>query len=207
MDPITIGLVVAGLGLSIFGQSAAKDAQKKQLALQQQQNEERKQAAQLDALRRNREIIRQGVAAHAFAKATATSEGANFGSGLAGAYGGISGRSGVNASGVNQNLGFASNIFALQGGINAAQIAQANAQGISSIGSGLSSLGGALAQNYAQINRLGNYFFGSPTTPVSAAQGGSNAYGAATSGSYSGGGYNDMTFTGGSGAWSTATGQ
>lgn len=74
---------------------------------------QRMQAMELDAKRQQMEIIRNQQRARSLAAATATSQGAQFGSALPGSYGQIQGQSGNNMLGVQQQLDLGRNMFNL----------------------------------------------------------------------------------------------
>lgn len=164
MALVTAAIAAVGLGLSAYGayqnyqgQKAANEASQQSLAIQQQQEAERKKAMELDAARRTREIIRQNVAARSLSLAAVTNQGAEFGSALPGAYGGESGRSGVNALGVSQNLEIGNTMFGLNSQLTDARSSYLNAQSRSALGSSLMGFGGAIVNNLGMINRVGNY--------------------------------------------------
>lgn len=97
------GAAIVGTGVAGYGMMQQQKAQKEGLAYQQQAidaqqkaEQARKAAMNLDASRRRREVVRNQVAANAQSQTAANASGAGLGSGLPGAYGGISGRSGVN---------------------------------------------------------------------------------------------------------------
>src|SRR5258705_1063150 len=103
MDPISASLMAVGLGMQIFGGISAANAQK-QIAqssarvagLEQQADAQRRQQMELDANRKQMEVFRNNQRARAQALNNATSSGSQFGSGLQGGYGQISGMSGTN---------------------------------------------------------------------------------------------------------------
>lgn len=137
------GLILSaiGVGVSVYGQiqgaKAQKDAEK-----------QRQKQLNLDAARQRRTAVRNAIWAKSQALSTATSQGANFGSGVPGAYGQIEGRTGneLEASGQNQEIG--NNIFA-------ANRRAYNASIISDFGSGLTSLGGLFMQDAGTFKRVG----------------------------------------------------
>jgi hypothetical protein len=71
----------------------------------------KRQAMEVDARRQQLEIIRNQQRGRALGLTTATSQGAGKGSGLQGGYGQISGQTGVNLLGVQQNLQAGRDIF------------------------------------------------------------------------------------------------
>ena len=160
-----IEAIIAGVGLatSAFGlfssNKAAKEQSKYQaeaLALQKQEQAERRKAMDLDSRRRRREIIRQGIAARSLALTTTTAQGAQFGSALPGAYGGIEGRTGVNTLGVNQNAEIAGTIFDLKGQQNDAYGRVAMAQSKLATGQSLTQFGNSLLNNTSNLTKLGS---------------------------------------------------
>lgn len=134
---------IAGTGLQVAGQMKAQEAAEKAETLRNAQ-------MNLEATRQRRQIIRQSLIARGQAVNSATAQGAAEGSGLAGGVSQIASQTGSNLAGVNASQGLGQAMF----GANQ-QLSQA--QTMSSFGSGLSSLGGALFQNQQQIGRLGTY--------------------------------------------------
>jgi hypothetical protein len=116
-----------GQDIQYAGQQDAVAAQRHIVQLQQQQEEQRRQAMELDATRRMRQEVRQSIAANSMNLVAATAQGAAFGSGRQGAMGAVSGRTGVNLLGISQNRDIARNIFNLTGGITQDKYAQADA--------------------------------------------------------------------------------
>lgn len=158
------GLAVAGAGAAI-SYSAAKQnaaAQQQALAAQQQATALQQQQMNLDATRRKRDIIRQGVAARSAALAQTTAQGAAGpgGSSLAGAYGSIAGRTGTNYEGVDQNQQIGNGIFAAHAAQLSAYSSAASAQSFGALGAGLTSLGGAAISNAGIFGKVGTYFGG-----------------------------------------------
>lgn len=155
------GLGIAGAGLAVSYSAAKQNAQANQAALQAQQEVEKQRQLQmnLDASRRKREIIRQSIAARSAALATTTAQGAAGvgGSSLQGAYGSIGGRTGVNYNGVDQNQQIGNSIFASHQAQLGAYQRAADAQSLGALGSGLSSLGGALVTNAGTFGKVGTY--------------------------------------------------
>src|SRR5262245_14983635 len=96
------GLALSAVSMTQQAKYANEAAKANAAAIDQQKQAEafRKQAMDLDATRRRREMIRNMIASNATAETVATAQGAQFGSALPGAYGGISGRTGVNELGV-----------------------------------------------------------------------------------------------------------
>lgn len=155
---IGVAASVAGTVGGFYASQQQASAQKKALAAQAEAERQRQIAMNLDAQRKKREIARQAQAARAQALAVTNAQGASQGSGLEGAYGAISGQTGVNALGVSQNQEIGNNIFAANRAVGAAQMDAADAQGMGAMFSGISSLGGALVKNSGTIGKIGEYY-------------------------------------------------
>lgn len=137
------GLVLGaiGLGLQVYGQSQQARAQKQEEALREQQ-------MNLDAMRQRREVVKNAAMARATALANASSQGAQFGSGLQGGYGEIAGQAGQQMQAVNQNQEIGAGIFAANRRYYTASV-------FTDIGSGLYSLGGSMINNAGTYSKLG----------------------------------------------------
>lgn len=196
------GLALAG-GSAVMNYEAAqenKDAQSKQLAANQehanltntsalkvqadnvlavnaQQNVEKvsQQQMNLDAVRRQREIIRSSVVARSQAMSVETHAGAagEGGSTVGGIEGAISGRTGVNMLGVTQNQEAGNAIFgyhldqldaykkaAVDGFVPATPQFPNNSGTTAAMAAGLGSLGGAFVKNEGIIGKGVDYFSG-----------------------------------------------
>lgn len=164
---VGVGLAASAAGTvtSIEASKQNAEYQEQAIAAEQRAEQQRKQAMELDARRRQLEILRTQQRARALGLATATAQGAQFGSGLQGAYGQISGQSNTNATGVSQNLQIGENIFAANADLSQARMGMANAQSIGAIGLGLNNFGHSLMGAVPQLNALSKGFsFGSNTT-------------------------------------------
>jgi hypothetical protein len=163
--PLVIGAAAVGVGLQAVGAynsyEAAKDqaeaskqaaAASMRIAGFERDIEAKKfRAMELDASRRSLEQVRQAQRARALALSIGTAQGAGKGSGLEGAFGQISGQSGVNQLGIFQNLELGRNIFDLNAQISQQKMFIADAQGRAAdagtqaaLGAGLSSVGSSL---------------------------------------------------------------
>lgn len=142
---IILGLSLAaaaiGTGVSVYGSVQANNASKRAEKLREKQ-------MNLEATRRQREIIRQRQVANSQALAVATAQGAAQGTGLQGGYGAVAGATGRQAVSTSQNTQIGSGIFQ-------ANAAADNAQSISAAGGGLSSLGQGVLNNYGVLQRVG----------------------------------------------------
>jgi hypothetical protein len=176
MDPITAGLAIAGLGLRLFGgNAAAHDVEeanrinKDKVQLEQQNEDTRHKAMVLSSQRSQLEIVRNNQRARAMSVNNAVSQGAQFGSGLQGGLGQISGQTNYNLQGNNQQLEFGNDIYQTNKKISAdnmrlsdVQTSQSNHQALSSLGSSISSIGGPLGQLAQGVGGLnfGSFAFG-----------------------------------------------
>lgn len=162
MNPLSIGLGVVGLGLSIFGAIGAS-GKSKEIAEQDQKiaqaeqgiNAQKQQQMLLDSQRKQLENIRNAQRLRAQATAAAVNQGANKGSGLQGGLAQISDQEDWNALGLDQNLQIGQNIFGLNNQISTAKIAKSRLTGEMATDQALMSLGGQLVGNSGTI---GNFF-------------------------------------------------
>lgn len=169
----TLAATVAGTGMQIMGSQRAAEAANRQADAQAEiANQERraeairKQAAELDARRKMLEMVRNQNRARSMALSNATAQGAQYGTGLQGGYGQISGVSNTNLLGVSQNLGFGEQLFGINGNISQQRINYAQAGGDLATAQGLSSLGGSIINSMGPLSRLSggwNGFSGSST--------------------------------------------
>src|SRR6267154_241303 len=167
-NPLAIGAGVLGIGMSIVGGFGQADAAKKTAAaqqriagLEQQQDAARKQAMELSAQRQQMEVLRNAQRARSLALNNATSQGAQFGSGLQGGYGQIEGQSGVNLLGISQNLQAGEQMFGLNAQINTQKMNIAGASSTAAMGAGFSSLGSGILGNLGIAKNLSTNFTGS----------------------------------------------
>lgn len=158
MEPITLA---AGLGISAIGMltqmSAAQDQQRAQTQIinsEQKAEQARQQSMLLDADRRKREIVRQGIIARSQALTVGTSQGASFGSALPGVMGQIGGEQSFNYLGVNNAVSLGTDIFNANQGVLQGRLGEAAAGTKSALGSGLSSFGGKIGGLTSQIGSL-----------------------------------------------------
>lgn len=195
MNPIAdlqAGLAIVGLGMSIFGTSKQVSATKQMGVVAQNQanasmeianldkqvNEQRRQQMVLTAQRQQLQTIRYSQLARSMALTSATSQGAQFGSGLQGGYGQISGDKNTNLLGVNQNLEIGQNIFNLDNLMDDQKIKlaqygadMAKLQGKSSTGAGLSSLGSSVGKAAGPLGSLLGGFGAGPSFSGDMSQG------------------------------------
>lgn len=151
---VGVGLAVVGAGTSIYAASKKNDANADAIAAQQHALAIQQQANDVDAMRKKRQFIREGVINRATALSTATNQGAGSSSALTGAYGQIQGRTGWGISGVNDALSTSNQLYGANQDLFQAKLAANSADMISQIGSGIGSLGGALIGNSSAIGNI-----------------------------------------------------
>ena len=129
-------VMAIGTVVSVFGQFKQADIAKKQEKL-------RKRQMNLEAQRRQRDIIREGIRARATASLTLPLRGAAEGSGLQGGYGQITGAMNRNILALGQDQAIGNKMFK-----RSAQYADYGT--VSSIGEGVYKLGQTWAQAQAK---------------------------------------------------------
>jgi hypothetical protein len=165
MDPISLGLGVVGLGMSIFGGLGQAKAQKEEAQIsseiagqEQQENNVKLQQMAIENRRQNMEIIRNNQRQRALATAAAVNQGAQFGSGLQGGLAGVTDQSTYNLLGSNQSLMFGQQIGAINNTISGYKQQLASIQGSSATDAGIASLGGALMKSGPTIGAMSKGF-------------------------------------------------
>lgn len=194
MEPFSLAVSVVGLGMSLFGGISAADDAKKAAKLQgdvgvlqnsaagTQSNiaglqgdieDQRHKAMELSAHRQQTEILRNNQRARAMAMSNATSQGAQFGTGLQGGLAQVEDQGLFNLAGVSQNLEIGQAQFGINKEITAqkqqlaltqGQIAQtqgqvAQAQGQMTTDQSIASLGGALVKSGPTIGAIGSSIY------------------------------------------------
>jgi hypothetical protein len=151
MDPISLALGIGGLAMSAFGgMKAAGDSKQisgvsqNEIGLEQQVNDQKRSAMELSSRRQQMETMRNAQRLRAQATASATTQGAQFGSGLQGGLAGVTDQSAYNNLGVNQNTQIGENIFGLDRSISGDKQKISGLQGQQATDQGIASLGGAL---------------------------------------------------------------
>lgn len=165
MDPISIGLQAIGLGMSLFGGGASIFGSSKSNEIQQRiaederrANEERRKAMELNSRRQQLQNLRNVQIQRSMAINSATSQGAQFGTGLAGGLAQISAQGTFNSVGISQNTEIGRNLFDINDDIsrNKAELSSTQSQmamyqGMAGLGSSLMKVGptaGALAKGF-----------------------------------------------------------
>lgn len=175
MADISAAMSLVGLGMSFFGNKKKSDATAAMAGVAQNQanasmeianldkqvNAQRQQQMVLTANRQQLQVIRNSQLARSMALTSASGQGAQFGSGLAGGYGQISGDTNTNLLGIHQNLAIGQNIFGLDNKIDDQKILlaqygadMAKLQGKAAAGAGLASLGGDVGKAAGPLGSL-----------------------------------------------------
>lgn len=162
MDPVTAGLAIVGLGMSLYGGMGQAAVSKQQAAVssdiagqEQNINVQKQQQAQLEERRSSLQNMRQAQQMRAQATAAATNQNAQFGSGLKGGIAGVTNQENQNQEGLNQNWQTSQNIFGYNSAINSDKMQLASLGGTAATYAGISSLGGSLTSNAKTIGGLG----------------------------------------------------
>lgn len=166
MDPFTLmmgaGLIMQGGGMlgSIFGSNSYNESQQRIAQLQMEQNAVRKQAMEVNARRQQTENLRNTQLQRSMALNSATAQGAQFGTGLAGGMAQVTNTGNWNALGINQSLLSGRQMFALDDQINIQKQNAANAQTQMATFQGLSSFGASLMGAAGPLSRMSQGFGG-----------------------------------------------
>lgn len=162
MDPISLGLGIAGLGMSLFGGLSGASVAKQQasvsenIATQEQNiNQQKQQQAQLESQRMQTENFRNTQRARAQGLNSAVNQGAQFGSGLSGGQAQATDQGLFNSLGINQNMQLSNSIYADTSTINSDKIQLASLGGQAATDQGIASLGGALTKAGPIIGAFG----------------------------------------------------
>lgn len=174
-NPLAIASGVLGIGMSIAGGFGQADAAKKTAAAQQQiagleqkQDAARRQAMELSAKRQQMEVLRNAQRARSLALNNATSQGAQFGSGLQGGYGQIQGAAAWNNLGITQNLNLGEQMFDLNSQINEQKQNISGYASSSATYGGIGKLGSTLTGSFGPIKNLSTQLGGSGGSSSSA---------------------------------------
>src|SRR5688572_26066886 len=134
MAAVTTIIAAVGLGISaasaVGGMAAARD----QADAQKDAEKARKNAANLDANRRKRAVVREMQMQRSVALSNATVKGAGESSGLQGAYGSVSGQGLNNITGINQQQELGNQVFSANARATDAASRGATWDGIGTLG-------------------------------------------------------------------------
>jgi hypothetical protein len=152
---------IAGFGMQAFGAfgaaGAAGQAAAASKAIAQDEmaaDQQRRTAMELSARRQSVQDLRMNQRARAMATQNATTQGAQFGSGLAGGIGSISGQSGNNQLGISQNLQIGENLFNINQQIDAEKMAEADAKSKEATFGAIGGLGKGLGSVFGDIGKF-----------------------------------------------------
>lgn len=159
MDPFTIaaiGIGIKGIGTAIglFGDEKANEANQALVTAQKQAETFRFEQMKNDAERKRRQEIRTGIIREHQAVSNANLQGAGESSGAYGAYGQVNQETGWNTGGLNTAEHYGTQIYKANLAALDAKGQLADAQTIQQVGSGISSLGGAVLGNMGAIGSL-----------------------------------------------------
>lgn len=169
MDPLTLGIGAIGLGLSAVGKFKASEDAGQMNALEKQQagfemaiNGQKRQQMELNGRRSLLETFRNTQRLRAQAVQSGVSQGAQFGSGLAGGTAQVTAQGNYNAMNINQNLDIGRNIFGLNDQISGVKMKMSDVKTSLANDQAISSLGGAVLGSAGKIGDLassaGSYF-------------------------------------------------
>lgn len=147
-------LAAAGTAVQVAGSIKSREAQKELIREQRQAEANRKAAMEIDANRRRRELIRQSIIARSRALAVTSQQGAAEGSGLGGAFAQIQGQTAFGLGGLSAQEQLGANMFESNQRAFGARGREAEAGTLSSVGTGLSSLGGAAVRSAGAFGRI-----------------------------------------------------
>lgn len=170
MDPVTLSLTAISVGLSAFGmfekysgEKAQEATQEKMIKTEQQQNDLRQRMMNLAASRERMELLRNAQRARSLALAGAARSGAQFGSGLQGGFGQISGATNVQGEKITQDTEAGNLMFGLQNTLSQEKIEYAKEGGTVNLGQGLMDIGQSIGKNSSQLTDLSKFFYGKLT--------------------------------------------
>lgn len=146
--------LAGGIYSAIQGAGISKQetqVQQAEIGTQVQMDVQRRQAMELSAQRQQLQNVRNMQMARSMALSTSANQGAQFGSGLGGAYGSISGQAGNNNLGISQNLQIGENMFNLEGQLSQEKIQMAGLQGDAATNS-------ALGGMFSSVGKMGGTF-------------------------------------------------
>lgn len=167
MDPVSLGLAAVGLGMQIYGgfsqSSAAREAAgvNKDVAAQEQNiNNAKMQQMEIEGRRMQTENIRNAQRSRAMAVQSATTQGAQFGTGLAGGLAQVQDKMGWNMLGIDQALATGRQINTYNQQISQDKMKLADIGAQSATGAGFTSLGGALIKAGPIVGQVSQGFGG-----------------------------------------------
>lgn len=151
-----VGLA-GGIYSAIQGSNIAKEeagVTKAEIGTEEGMESTKLQATYLSAQRQQLQNIRNEQMARSMALSTASGQGAQFSSGLAGAYGGIAGQAGTNALGISQNLQIGQQMFNQNQELSAEKMTMAGLQSEAATNSAMGGVFGSLSKLGGPIGSL-----------------------------------------------------
>lgn len=147
------GLGAMGVGMAgsavagYFGMQAEQgvtQASQNIAKLQEQANQVNYNTARLSIRRNQMQELRNAQQSRSLALAAGVAQGAQFGSGVQGGYGNVSGEAGNTLLGLNQNLSSAGQMFDINKSISDQEIAKSGYQGTANMWQGIGQMAGGL---------------------------------------------------------------
>lgn len=164
MDPLSLGLGVIGLGMSVFSGFSSSSTAKQEAQVsadmsyqEQQQDNLRKQQMELSSQRGQLENLRNMQRARAMGIQAGVNQGAQFGSGLAGGLAAVQSQGLMANRDAAQNLAIGEGMFNYTSKINQDKQQLAQLQGQQAENAGWASLGGALMKSSPVLGQLGSF--------------------------------------------------
>lgn len=182
MDPFTLAFAGIGLATGIFGGISSANNAKQQTQLSQQmvgtemqENNVRQQAMQVQGQRQQLEVMRNAQRQRAMAVQAGVTQGAQYGSGLAGGTASVTDQATFGLQGINKNLEAGTQMFGLSNQLSEQRIQMAALGGQAATDQGISTLGGAIMKSAPMLGPLASYGTSSA---------GSSIFGAVNSGGF-----------------------
>lgn len=183
MDPITIGLSVAGLAMSAFGGMSSANASSQMAGLsqqkfgvEQQEDNLRQQSMEVSSRRNQMEILRNTQRQRSMALASGQSQtGSTTSSGVMGGQAEVTSEGGLGLVGNSQALQAGNQMFGYTGQINTISSQMSGVQSQMATDQGIASMGGSLMKAGPVIgNMFKGFSFGSSGGNYSGTPGASN---------------------------------
>lgn len=151
---IGVGLQVAG---SVFGSMAQQKMVAEQTRASKKAENAREQQMRLESANRRRQAVREAVVGRAMAQSVGVAQGAQYGSGVAGAMANATAQGAENQQVTSATEAIGGRVFeANREYFDATQKGSAKV----AMWQGISSLGGAISSNAGRINQIGSYYSG-----------------------------------------------
>jgi hypothetical protein len=170
MDPISAGLGIVGLGISLFegmkqSQTASQIAGVSQGIAQDEQqiNAQKMLQQQMEARRSSLENVRNAQRLRAQATASATNQGASQGSGLQAGLAGVTDTAAFNQQGITQASQISQSIYGINTDISSKKVQLAGLQGQMSTEQGYASLGAGIMKGGPIIGAFGKDIYSGAT--------------------------------------------